>query len=140
MLLYNTVLSDIFNKDLSSDFRMWFLLVDHKFRAMGQPFQIGTFFDDKICNLKNKVKEKKPDVFFLCKLDPLCLTMWKTEGELVLNGSTAKHLEEILKKINVDDEDTIQMLDEYVTVAELQSSLADDQILLAQFPGMSYFY
>ena len=112
---------------------------------MGQPFQVGIFFDDKICNLKNKVKEKKPDIFSLiftlCKLDPLCLTVWKTQGKLVLNGSTTKCLEEILKKINVDDEDTIQMLDESMTMAELQSSLTDDgQILLAQFPGMSYFY
>ena len=60
------------------------------------------------------------------------------EGELVHNGSTAKCQEEILEKVNINDRDTIQMLDEDEMVAELQ--LSDSQILLIQLPGMLYFY
>ena len=130
------VSSDILNKDLSLLSKFLLILVDHKFQAIGQPFQVETSYDNEICDLKNKVKELKPDIFSFHYLDSSCLTMWKMEGKLVLNRSTAKPLVEILKKIDVDDK---EMLDEHIKVAELQPSLADGQILLAQLPGMSCF-
>lgn len=130
------VSSDILNKDLSLLSKFLLILVDHKFQAIGQPFQVETSYDNEICDLKNKVKELKPDIFSFHYLDSNCLTMWKLDGKLVLNRSTAKHLVEIIKKVNVGDK---EMLDEHIKVAELQPSLADGQILLAQLPGMSYF-
>lgn len=117
---------------------VWLHLVDHKFQALGHCFETEITIDDDIFDLKYKVKEKKPEIFSYHDIDPPCLTVWKMEGELVHNGSTAKCQEEILEKVNINDRDTIQMLDEDEMVAEVQ--LSDSQILLIQLPGMLYFY
>ena len=117
---------------------VWLHLVDHKFQALEHCFEIETTIDDDIFDLKYKVEAKKPEIFSYYDIDPRCLTVWKMEGELVHNRSTAKCQEKMLEKLNFNDKDTIQMLDEDVTVAELQ--LPDCQILLIQLPGMLYFY
>ena len=54
-------------------------------------------------------------------------------GKLIINNSTAKKLAQILKNIDVEDEDTIEDLLENLTVADLQ--LSNGETLLLQLPG-----
>lgn len=118
------------------------LLVYHGFEAVGDRFKVKISVNSDIGDLKEKVKELKPDVFSLLRnlhdIGPDDLTMWKTVGELVLKRSSIQRKEDILKRINVDDEGTIQRLDNEVKVADLQ--LSSGQILVLQLPGMSYLY
>jgi hypothetical protein len=116
--------------------RIWLLPVDHEFQAVGNRFRVEASIDDEVRDLKDTLKEETPGTFSRYHIEPDCLTVWKTEGKLVIDTSTAKEdLKEILKKIDVNDEGTIRMLDPHVKVADLQ--LSDDQILLVRFPGMS---
>lgn len=117
--------------------KIWLLLVDHKFQALGECFQVETSNDDVVGDLKDKVKEEKPEIFSLCLIDPDSLTVWQTVDDLVIDRSTAKDLKEILEKIDVNDEGSIRMLGESEKVAELPSLLPDGQVLLVQLPGMS---
>src|ERR1700677_2293324 len=98
--------------------KVWLLLVDHNFQALGNIFQVKTSIDDDVADLKDKVKEEKPETFSRYRIDPDCLSVWQTKGELVIINPTAKCLEDVLKKINVDDKDTIQRLNLGVKVAD----------------------
>ena len=60
-------------------------------------------------------------------------TMWRTKGKLIINMLTAKKLAQILRNIDVEDEDTIEDLLEDLTVADLQ--LSNGETLLLQMPG-----
>jgi hypothetical protein len=115
--------------------KVWLLLVDHNFQALGQSFPVDISFGDDVCDLKKKVNEEKPEILSHYRVDPSCLSVWKTEGELVIINPTAKRLEEILEKINIDDEDTIRRLGTQVKVADLDLSYG--QTLLVRVPGMS---
>jgi hypothetical protein len=116
---------------------VWFLLVDHKFQAVGNCFSVETsLIDDDVCELKDKITAEKLEIFSHYHIYPDYLTLWQTKGKLLINNSSsAECLEEILKNIDADDEDTIWKPGEYDAVADLQ--LSDDQVLLVQLPGMS---
>ena len=52
---------------------------------------------------------------------------------MIINKLTAKKLAQILRNIDVEDEDTIEDLIEDLTVADLQ--LSNGETLLLQLPG-----
>jgi hypothetical protein len=120
--------------------KVWLLLVDHNFHAHEDMFQVKTAIDNVVGDLKKKVKEEIPETFSQYHISPNSLTVWKTEGELVIINPTAKRLEETLEKIDVNDEGTIRKLDPHVKVADLKLSGGQSQTLLVRLPGMSYFY
>ena len=104
------------------------LLVDHNFRAIGRRFTVLTTSVDSIEALKKKAKAEAPRAII-----PSACTMWRTKGKLIINNSTAKKLAQILRNIDVEDEDTIEDLLENLTVADLQ--LSNGETLLLQLPG-----
>ncbi|KAH8976608.1 hypothetical protein EDB86DRAFT_3022103 [Lactarius hatsudake] len=104
----------------------WFLLVDYTFQTLiGRSFSVWTSGGEDIEDLKEKVKEKRR--IDLADVDAARLTVWKTKGSMVIDDSKA----EILKNINLDDEDTIERLNERMQVADLG---LDGQVLLVQLP------
>lgn len=85
-----------------------------------------------IDDLKQKVKESISRVH----ADRDQLTVWETKGEKIINNSTSKkRLAEILKSIDVDDEDAIEEINESQELAELK--LPNGQTLLVRLPGSS---
>ncbi|KAI9433728.1 hypothetical protein H4582DRAFT_1984398 [Lactarius indigo] len=114
--------------------KIWLLLVDHKFQAMGNRFDVdSTSEDDNVSTLKKKVKEEIPEALSRAHVDPSDLTVWKTKGPLVIKRSNIDLLTKTLKRINVDDRDTIEVLDPEVRVVEL--GLSHGQTLLVQLPN-----
>jgi hypothetical protein len=89
-------------------------LVDHKFQVIGRRFSVWT--SDVIIDSLKKVREEWPNTLF--HVDAARLTVWKTKGAII-NNSTSKQLAEILRGINVNDEDIIEVLDEAKRVADL---------------------
>ncbi len=114
--------------------KIWCILVDHEFQNQGRSFSVRTSSEDDIDDLKDKVKVKlHPRLTHVSSMD---LTVWKTKGEMIINEAEVKErLVEILGNIDVDNEDTIEMLRPGEQVADL--GLTDDQVLLVQLPGTS---
>jgi hypothetical protein len=112
----------------------WLVLVDHKFRALGDCFWVQA---DNIHNLKMQVKELWAND--LARVHAAKLSVWKTKGTMIINESTFHVLEDILRKINISDKNTIEELSGCESVADL--GLSDGQMLLVQLPvpGASYF-
>lgn len=115
------------------------LLVDHKFKAIGGRVSVDTTDDTLVVDLKHKIMALKPGFFSQFPyLDAFSLTVWRTKHELVINYTTAEcddQLELILEKIDLYDEDTIEVLVEMIEVASLR--LSDDEVLLVQMPANS---
>ena len=83
-----------------------------------------------IDDLKQKVKESISRVH----ADRDQLTVWETKGEMIINNSTSKKLlAEILRSIDVDDEDAIEEINESQELAQLE--LPNGQTLLVRLPG-----
>ena len=59
--------------------------------------------------------------------------VWRTKGKLIINNSTAKNVVQTLRRINVDDEDSIEDLLENLIVAGLR--LSGGETLLVQMPA-----
>ena len=115
--------------------KVWLLLVDDKFQAVGDVFHVEISVDDYVSHLTEKaweqVKVKMPENFFH-HIDPNFLTVWKMEGEFVIHMSPTKHLKEVFECISIDT------LDEHVTVKVAPNlQLSDDQTLLIQLPGIT---
>ena len=116
--------------------KIWLLLVHHDFQAFGSRFFVHIDTSGMIYDLREKIKEKKPEALFRAHVDPDELTVWKTKGEMVFYYSTSKtRLAEILKSIDVDDVDTIEEISESEELADLE--LFDGQTLLVRLPGSS---
>ena len=114
--------------------KLWLLLVNHGFQALGDQFPVDTTPNDLIYHLKKKVKEENQII--LAHVDTDDLTVWKTKGEMTINNANIEERSaEILRTINVDDKDTIEELGASEVVADLE--LSDGQILLIRMPGMS---
>jgi hypothetical protein len=117
--------------------KTWLILVDHTFETCsGPPFSVLTLPGHDIQDLKEKLKKKlSPSLSHLAIYE---FTLWKTKGSLILNQATVttpEHLAEILSRIDVNDKDTIERLNEAVLVANL--GLPQDQTLLVRMPGTS---
>ncbi|KAH8977312.1 hypothetical protein EDB92DRAFT_1918082 [Lactarius akahatsu] len=114
------------------------LLVDHNFRALGEPFEVETTHN--INGLKAKAKEARQ--IDLANVDAARLTVWKTKGTMVIDDSNSERFEEILGRINVDDKDTIESNIERLKgrqrVADLQ--LSDGRALLVRVPDVTLAY
>jgi len=104
--------------------KLWVLLVDHKFQAIGDFFPVDT--SDNIHHLKMKVKEERQND--LAHVDVSTLTVWMTKGTMIINKPSFECLAEILGNINIHDKDTIKKLDGFMWVVDL--GLADGQTLL----------
>jgi hypothetical protein len=115
--------------------KTWLLLVDYKFHAIGCPFYVWTSDDDDICELKEKFREDSPEDLSRTYAELDELTVWKLKGEKTIDNSTCGYLAEILRGIDVNDKDTIEVLDEEVQVADL--GLSDGQTLLLRLPDTS---
>ena len=102
--------------------KIYLLLVDFKFQALGGPFWVRT--SDDIYDLKKKVKEERQND--LAHVDPARLIVWKTRGKITIDDLISKPLAEILA--NVEELRTQRVVD---------LALSDDQILLVQLPGTS---
>ncbi|KAI9434081.1 hypothetical protein H4582DRAFT_2184736 [Lactarius indigo] len=112
--------------------KIWLLLVDHMFQAIGNCFSFRTSSREDIGDLMEKVKEKKPEALSRIHVDPSDLTVWKTKGPMMINHSNSNSLAEILRKINFDDKDAIEKLRSHEQVVNL--GLSDGQTLLVQLP------
>lgn len=88
---------------------------------------------DNIYNLK-KVKEVLSTLSnTFANVDAASFTVWKTMGAMIINKLTVQQLAELLRGIDINDEDTIGQLDEAELVAKL--GLSDGQ--LVRLPGTS---
>ena len=115
--------------------KVWLLLVDHKFQAVGDVFHVGISIDDYVSHLKAKaweqVKVKMPEISSSYHIiDPNFLTVWKMEREFAIHMSPTKHLKEVFESISTNT------LDERVAVKVAPGSLqlSDDQTLLIRLP------
>lgn len=115
-----------------------YLLVNHEFRAIGGSITVDISVNSDIGDLKEKVKEERPDIFSFHRITSESLIVWKTATERVLE--VIEHREEALERVQVDinDENTIQRLEKEVKVTDLQ--LSGGEILLVQLPGMLCLY
>jgi hypothetical protein len=109
----------------------WVLLVDHKFRAIGQSFSVNTTVQDNIGELREKALKK----LLRTDLAAPSLTVWKTKGTKIIDETTFERTEEILRSIDVDDNDTIEEVRSMAKVANL--GLSNGQHLLMRLPGAS---
>ena len=114
---------------------IWLLLVDYNFQALGGCFPVNTTSGDAVYHLKEKVKEETPEALSRVHVDLKNLTMWKTKGAMIIDKSSSDRLPEILKNIDVGDENTIEELSEDELVADL--GLSDGQTLLVRLSGTS---
>ncbi|KAH9162832.1 hypothetical protein EDB89DRAFT_2234529 [Lactarius sanguifluus] len=110
------------------------ILVDHNFRALGEPFEVDTTHN--INGLKAKAKEERQ--IDLAHVDAARLTVWKTKGAMVIDDSNSERFEEMLRRINVDDKGTIERLKGRQRVADLE--LSGGQTLLVQVPDVTLAY
>ena len=119
---------------------IWLLLVNCDFQALGGCFPVNTTSSDDVYHLKEKVKEKTREALSRAHVDPKELTMWKTKGAMIIDKSSPERLSEILRNIDVSDENTIEELSEDELVADL--GLSDGQTLLVQvrLSGTSRIY
>ncbi|KAI9431858.1 hypothetical protein H4582DRAFT_2084313 [Lactarius indigo] len=109
--------------------KIWLLLVDHTFHAMGNRFSVWTSGEEDIEDLKEKVKEKwQPD---LADLPAPKLTVWKTKGSMSINHSNDDCLEEKLIEIRANP-NAIEMLRVGQKLVNLE--LSDGETLLVQLP------
>ena len=69
----------------------------------------------------------------LSNVDAASFTVWKTKGAMIINKLTVQQLAELLRGIDINDEDTIGQLDGAELVAKL--GLSDGQ--LVRLPGTS---
>jgi hypothetical protein len=99
--------------------RIWLLLVDHKFEALGRCFSVRTSQAEGIADLKDKVKEEAPETLSRARVDPCQLSVWKTKGANIIDESTLECLTEILGRIDVRDQDTIEELRGRKRIADL---------------------
>jgi hypothetical protein len=113
--------------------KTWFLLVNHKFQALGDCFQVNTSGHNLVVDLKEEVKKERQ--IDLVHVDAAHLTIWKTKGTKIIDKTTLNRLAEILRSIKVDDKDTIEMVSEMDELADLR--LSKTQVLLVQQPGTS---
>lgn len=65
------------------------VLVKHNFKAKIGRFLVRTTPDDLIFNLKEKVKEERPEE--LSSIRRSDVRVWKTKGAMVINASTKNH-------------------------------------------------
>ena len=113
--------------------KTWFLLVDHKFQALGNIFTVNISRHDLVEDFKNKVKKVvEDDPNLPAHVVARSLQVWKTKGTKIINKNTLKQLATILRSIDTDDEDTIERVSEFDGLADLE--LSDNQVLLAQLP------
>lgn len=113
----------------------WLLLVEPKFQKNGNRFPVNTTSDDKIADIVEKVREEKPKVLSRAHIDPSDLTVWRIKGVSIINHLTTKRSAEILSRIDVNDQDMIEEVDEDKRVSDL--GLSDGETLLLQLPGTS---
>jgi hypothetical protein len=113
--------------------KTWFLLVDSKFRAIGDCFVVEASSHELVAILKDEVKKKKQ--IDLVHVDADHLIIWKTKGTKIIDETTFERTEEILRSIDVDDNDTIEKVRSMAKVANL--GLSKTQVLLVQQPGTS---
>ncbi|KAH9027874.1 hypothetical protein EDB85DRAFT_1972594 [Lactarius pseudohatsudake] len=112
----------------------WLLLVDHNFRAIGEPFSVDTISgDDYIADLKEKAKEERQ--IDLARVDAANLTVWKTKGTMTIDELNFESFPEILSSIDVDNKDTIEKLREVQRMGNL--GLSGSQILLIRLPAVT---
>jgi hypothetical protein len=110
--------------------KTWFLLVDHKFQALGDCFVVEASSHELVAILKEEVKKKRQ-----IDLAAADLTIWKTKGTKIIDKTTLNRLAEILRSIKVDDTDTIEKVSVMDELADLR--LSKTQVLLVQQPGTS---
>ena len=114
---------------------IWLLLVDCDFQALGGCFPVNTSSGDGVYHLKEKVKEKTREALSHAHVDSKELTMWKTKGAMIIDKSSSERLSEILRNIDVSDQNTIEELSEDDLVADL--GLSEGQTLLVRLSGTS---
>jgi hypothetical protein len=110
------------------------LLVDLNFQALAPRFVVETTSDACIMVLKENAQEIRPDE--LSSFDRPELSVWKIKGDKIIENLTPRELSEILGRIDVNDEDTIEEVDEDENVANL--GLSHSETLLLQLPGTSH--
>jgi hypothetical protein len=110
--------------------KTWFLLVDHKFQALGTIFSINISCHDLVEDFKNNLKKVVDDDPDLPDDVARRLQVWKTKGTKIINKNSFKQLATILRSIDTNDEDTIERVSEFDGLADLE--LSDNQVLLVQ--------
>jgi hypothetical protein len=114
------------------------LLVDPDFRALSRRFLVETAPPDLIYHLKKKVAAMWHGDASFSHYDFKNIAkflVWKPKGEMVIKKFTPQRTASILARINVEDEDTIEFLDEEDKVADFGP--LEGQTLIVQLPGTS---
>ena len=112
--------------------RIWVLLVHHDFQDLGPRFSIRVDTSPVIDDLKQKVKEKRPEALSRVHVDSSDLIVWKTKSEMIIDDSTSiERLVKILKR-------TWKPLSGFAKACCRQTLNSQTvRPLLAQLPGLS---
>ncbi|KAH9038376.1 hypothetical protein EDB85DRAFT_2287570 [Lactarius pseudohatsudake] len=62
--------------------KIWLLLIDHNFQAIGHPFRVDSTGDDSVDDLTKRVKEEKPGALSRTNTDPSDLTVWRCKDPI----------------------------------------------------------
>jgi hypothetical protein len=85
-------------------------------------------------DLKQKVQEIRPNK--LSSFAQSEIFVWKLKSGMIIKNLTPRRLSEILGKIDINDKDIIERVEEDEKVANLGPSYGET--LLLQLPGMSH--
>jgi hypothetical protein len=92
-------------------------LVDLNFQALTPRFVVETTANAYIMDLKQKVQEIRPDE--LSSFARSEIFVWKLKGGMIIKNLTPPRLSEILGKIDINDKDIIERVEEDEKVANL---------------------
>lgn len=108
--------------------RIWILIASHDsgFQTDKEPFSIEVGPSEDVEQIKIKVLDKSPNILF--NVDIAQLSVWKTDGKFALFESKEHYWKEVLKKVDIKDEEAVKKVLGTQLVADL--GLLDNQILL----------
>ncbi|KAH8111180.1 kinase-like domain-containing protein [Phellopilus nigrolimitatus] len=111
---------------------VWYLLIDHKKKPLGESGRVHVPHDSTVSALKHKVKDRNPNV--LGKVDAAQLIVWRCKDRNIGKGRT-EVLKNGIKNFNFSEESNdVEHVDPRDTVAEL--SLASDETLIVQITAI----
>ncbi|KAH9166095.1 hypothetical protein EDB89DRAFT_253413 [Lactarius sanguifluus] len=117
--------------ELSKLSKIWLLLIDHNFQAIGHPFRVDSTGDDFVDDLTKRVKKEKPRALSRTNTDPSDLTVWRC-----MDPTTSfddKDLENLGRQVSeVFSSNSVEMLGHMRAIAELNIS---KEILFVTFPS-----
>ncbi|KAH9165661.1 hypothetical protein EDB89DRAFT_2008541 [Lactarius sanguifluus] len=107
--------------------KIWLLLIDHNFQAIGDEFWVEYTGDDFVSDLKTKAKEEMPGD--LSHIAPLQLTVWRC-----IDPTTTFDNEDLERQVSeVFSSNSVKKLRGRQAIAEL--NISTNEILFVKLPG-----